>query len=354
MDSETIVGTPTLSLRELAAYFSGIASVFVFALLSMFALMRSAEGVYWNDTSQIVGAWMDKKMELAQEVASPKIILLGGSNVFYGLRADVLQETAAMPVFNFGVHGALPLSFYLFKLREFAKPGDTVLFAPELNYYFRDPKQVNQESLRYLFPRQQDFLMAGGSVFLMETLFRTPPDFFFAGFLHPAESWRSHAETQMRNASSIMSKLGDYQINRLEMLGSSPQEFCARQTSVQEFDAGKTADYLVGRAEKCFFPFLVEFRDWAASNHITLVFTWPNTRLFPVYENQENREFFRRFQNRVESLGIPVVASPYDSMLPADRFFDTIYHLHQEAAVARTKALAEQWKLVGEQHAFEK
>lgn len=330
-----------LPLRKLLSYLAGVLCGLAASVVLLFLLMRTAQGVYWNDTSQFLRTWVDKKMEIARNIPGPRIILLGGSNVFYGLRADEIARAAGRPVFNFGIHGALPLSYYLYRIKEFAKPGDLVLFVPEYGNYFRDSRDVNQVSLRFLFPGDQDFLESKGIGFLLSTMLKTPPDFYLARILYPRSQWASGLETKTRGAALIMGAAGDYELNSKEKRREHQFEQIRNHKPVDEMMLDKSAGEMLSDEMLQIRPFLGTLQSWAQKNNITLLFTWPNTRHFPIYESDDNRAFFEGLEREISSMGIPVLASPYESMLPEEDFFDTINHPTKEAAIARTQRLLE-------------
>ena len=77
------------------------------------------------------------KMERLEKIQSPKIILVGNSNVAFGIQSDIIEAQVGMPVVNLGLHGGLGNAFHermpLFNLNK----GDIVVIA-HLDYYDDD------------------------------------------------------------------------------------------------------------------------------------------------------------------------------------------------------------------------
>jgi len=68
---------------------------------------------------------------------------------------------------------------------------------------------------------------------------------------------------------------------------------------------------------------------------------WLRCALWPNGSAAEHRAEIERF---FAGLGVPVIGQYDDSLLPKDQFLDTIYHLTEEAARARTQKLAAKLK----------
>lgn len=77
------------------------------------------------------------KMERLESLQSPKIILVGNSNIAFGIQSDIIEKKVGMPVVNLGLHGGLGNAFHermpLFNL----KKGDVVVIA-HLDYHDDD------------------------------------------------------------------------------------------------------------------------------------------------------------------------------------------------------------------------
>ena len=52
------------------------------------------------------------KVERLKSITEPKIILVGDSNVAFGINSKKIEEELGMPVVNLGLHGALGNAFH--------------------------------------------------------------------------------------------------------------------------------------------------------------------------------------------------------------------------------------------------
>jgi len=71
----------------------------------------------------------EKKMRLAAQTGSPKLLLVGGSATLFGVSAREIQNQTGFRTINLGTHASLGTSYILYLAQEAAKPGDTVLLA---------------------------------------------------------------------------------------------------------------------------------------------------------------------------------------------------------------------------------
>jgi hypothetical protein len=65
---------------------------------------------------------------------------------------------------------------------------------------------------------------------------------------------------------------------------------------------------------------------------------------FPEYSSVASREFLARLAQFYRDHQIPNPDSPQSGFLPKEDFFDSVYHTHQEASVARSQRLLQTLK----------
>ncbi|MFZ4682369.1 MAG: hypothetical protein ACOYMS_07695, partial [Terrimicrobiaceae bacterium] len=96
-----------------------------------------------------IAAWYDYKDAIARETSSPRIILVGGSNVLYGLSARQISEALGVNAINYGTHAGLTLDYLLYKAKTIARSGDLVVLALEYEY-FEATGVLNSVSFEYI------------------------------------------------------------------------------------------------------------------------------------------------------------------------------------------------------------
>lgn len=102
-------------------------------------VMLSYLGLLWvcytpPDQNAYVAASFDK-MKRMQELPSPKMILVGGSNLAFGINSEKMQVALGMPVVNMGLDAGLGLKFMLDQVKPFLIQGDVIVIAPEYDHF---------------------------------------------------------------------------------------------------------------------------------------------------------------------------------------------------------------------------
>jgi hypothetical protein len=90
------------------------------------------------------------------------------------------------------------------------------------------------------------------------------------------------------------------------------------------------------------FPLLRDFCNWAKAHHVRVLATFPNVCDIPEYHTALAQQTADRIEKFFGSINVPVLGKYTDSVLPEDHFYDTIYHMTEEAAKTRTERLATQ------------
>ncbi len=77
------------------------------------------------------------QLEKLQEPAPKKIILVGGSNLAYGIDSPIIEAATGCPVANMGMNGYLGVRFMLSQVEHNVRDGDIVVLAFEYDSFFK-------------------------------------------------------------------------------------------------------------------------------------------------------------------------------------------------------------------------
>lgn len=75
------------------------------------------------------------KMERLDTLPSPRMIIVGGSNVAFGFDCEAISDSLGVNVQNAAVHAGLGLRFMLLEVYKRTLPGDTIVIMPELSQF---------------------------------------------------------------------------------------------------------------------------------------------------------------------------------------------------------------------------
>lgn len=70
-----------------------------------------------------------------EKLEGPKLVLIGGSNIHYGIDSERLEKATGLPVVNMGINGSLGTHFYFDEVLPWIGQGDVVLFLGEHSHY---------------------------------------------------------------------------------------------------------------------------------------------------------------------------------------------------------------------------
>jgi hypothetical protein len=279
-----------------------------------------------TSSSQWSWAINAKKRQLAEAAGSPKLLLVGGSSILFGLRAREIQAKTGVPTVNMGTHFALGSEYILHLARKVARPGDTVLLAFEYEAYAdqfrdelfydyllaRDPDYFNAMSL---YQRVQTAMFISGSRLQRGLRRRGKP--FAPAYFFPYDI------KQINEFGDLFGATDDIRPAGHPYLASTSQILAVQGVSLKSRG----------------FVILADFICWARQNRIRLLAAFPSICHRQEYESPTARRVIHDIEGFYASLGVPVVGTAEEAMLPPDLCFDTFYHSTEKGAQERTKRL---------------
>jgi hypothetical protein len=88
---------------------------------------------------------------VAAKIHQTKIVFIGGSNIRFGVDAAAMTRDLGIPVINYGLHASLGMDVIADRAMQCVKPGDIVVFAPELSHFRKDGAAEYSDDLRIDF-----------------------------------------------------------------------------------------------------------------------------------------------------------------------------------------------------------
>lgn len=258
------------------------------------------------------------KYRLLQKTPSPKIILIGGSSLAFGLNQERLSEATGYEVVNLGLHAGFGYLFCTELAKENINPGDIVLLAYE--YEWIDGfNELNQS------------LIMSGIGNNIDMYKHIPVEHWkdFIGYIfkyaqdkyeYPGASGVCSREAfDCRNAQMTMlreSTLDDYEENK-EHYGCIILE--------DAVISDRTIDYLR------------EFKKYVEDRGASIYFVAP-----PLLDRAVECDYcwFEKLITDEETLiGIPYISNPEDYFFEGELMFDTKYHCNSKGEKKRTELL---------------
>jgi len=112
-----------------------IGKIVLFSLLIAVLLLFGISRITVRWQGDYMFALIDKFDNLKAE-KSPKIVLVGGSNLAFGMDSKTISEYYNMPVINMGLHAGIGLHFLLEGIKPYVKKDDIILIIPEYSHFY--------------------------------------------------------------------------------------------------------------------------------------------------------------------------------------------------------------------------
>lgn len=288
-----------------------------------------------GETNYLAG--IRDKLRRAEATPSPRILLVGGSNVAFGFRSDLLEARTGRPVVNLGLAAGLGTEFWLSQVTRLARPGDVVLLSLEYDQFARGPRAGAWSG--------QGFDPA----ILQQVLVFHPGSFTCLGPTHLRKVFLDRG----------LLILGEVIRRRFGQMGSSaspgPEEsrrlrgFNVQGDAIGHWELPSRMDpevlaraRLLGEARgfpnEALLGHLAAFVSRQEARGVTVAFTFPPK---PATTLARDADLAGRLEEALRAIpGLCVLDHPTDHGYAPELFFDTANHLTGEGARVRTERVA--------------
>lgn len=258
------------------------------------------------------------KMERAEDIEEPKLLVIGGSNIVFGINSRLLEEEFQMPVVNMGVNAGMMSEFQLNVAEKYIREGDIVILGFEYGAYTSE--QMNPTTAWYTIENYPELWRCVPNM-EKPALLRFYPYYFgekLIAFLKGGDQIPDQPEYVRTN----FDEYGDFSFYRKENV----RKDIARNMVIQE---AEIEDNVIERIN--------EFCEEAGKKGVTVYLTFPALDEECVASSpQDIEEFEKKIR---ESVDCPVISRCHTYIMESKFFYDTNYHLNTEGAKIRTKLL---------------
>lgn len=294
--------------------FKKIIFMFFFVLISLIILYVSLR-IVPPDNSRYLKANLNKQF-LLQRTQSPKIILVGGSNLAFGVDSEEIEKSLKKPVVNMGLHASLGLRFMLEEIKPYLKNGDIVVIVPEYEHFYETS-------------------LDGEGEILMDLFYSNPS---VIGLF-----------TSLRQYKNLISAFPYWSVKfqLMNLTGGEPKGIYSRYSFNQKGDISlkldQTATKFINGSK---FPekprwdtirFLNQFENYAQIKGVTLLYSFPPFSSNGYKLNEKQIMFL--YQEMKKTLKLKMINQPQDYVFPNDFFYDSDYHINSSGKKIRTKKL---------------
>lgn len=263
-----------------------------------------------------------------------KIVLVGGSNLAFGVDSAIIERATGCPVVNMGMNGFFGVRYMLEEVKPFLHPSDAVIVAFEHDNWFKSVDgegkdlfviaKTNPAALSYLSFRQIGSIVAAMPFIAQKKLERIVYE--FEANLRGIEREEDEDDLDMDLIETLagFERHGDL-TSHLGVAGA------------ERLDDGLDASNLA--FEEKSVELIEEFAKDMNSAGVPLLVSYTSTI----------RDYYERHGAALDAVHARIAASPVliapsspaDFVYERPLFFDTVYHLNAEGRPIRSRKLAD-------------
>lgn len=280
--------------------------------------------VRYNKSRNIYLDAYGKKLEMLKTSLSPRIILLGGSNVAFGFDSKSIADSLDVCVVNYGLQAGVGLSLMMRDVSTFCRKGDILVIAPEYEHFFGNAhgERTTLSVLSLLYPQvitrfdMDNFFVAAGGMtdaiaILMNPIFGKK---------------EGENNSDYKYLSSSFNEFGDETEHWLH----SHDDFTFKQNSIS------------GNFDFEFFDDFTHLINDLKKDGIMIVIVPPSI-CEDFYTN--NKSEINLLTEKLSEADMAFAISPESMVFPDDKMFDSSYHLSKVGIDIRMEMLIEIIKL---------
>ena len=261
---------------------------------------------------------LEDKHQALDRIDGRRIVLMGGSNVTFGVYSPMLEEAFDAPVVNTGLHAGYGLKFITQDVLPYLHEGDVVVLMPEYFHYLNEG-MYGSEALAQLVDVNPS---------AMQTF--TP------------KHWLLHTGKLFAHVAKKVEATVEYQIfppGKPNHHAASRQGFNSHGDMVAHWELKQTDIKLVnmdGDINLEALDYLKEYEQQLASRGVKLFVSYPSLNR-SSYENCASA--IRTLEQLLQVSSLEVIGSAERYVFHDSLFYNTAYHLNQEGQKVRTQLL---------------
>lgn len=309
--------------------FVSMLCVFMLPIIAVAVIVFALPPVY-NDT--FIGELGDK-YELLKETDEPKIVIIGGSSVAFGIDSALMEEKLGMKVVNFGLYANLGTKLMLDLSRANINEDDIIIIAPEmstqtLSLYFNSETAMqaidgNPSMLRYIDKDNYEALVGASWRLAYEKL-----NYLVSG---------KRPENSGAYKKEYFNKYGDNVFDR---------PYNEMTTTTNVIDLSFRTDYTDGKETEYeeYIDYINDYIRFASRKGATVYYSVCPMNEAALGEKNNEDVIYGYYRNLVNSVNCKVISNVNDYIMDEGYFYDTEFHLNNAGVTVRTVKLIDDIK----------
>lgn len=266
-----------------------------------------------------------QKDSLMQNVASPRIIFIGGSNLSFGLNSQMIKDSLQINPINSAIHASIGIIYMMDNALEYIKENDIIVLIPEYQQFFGSTAYGSngEELTRVIFDINTKKLQL----------------IHFKQFINIVKTIPSYSISKFKPKEYLHSKENViYGVHSFNEYGDAYKHWGLERIPFKPFSDLDSKNFNSDIITK-----IKEFQKEVEKKNATLYVSYPGYQDLS-YLNSKNQ--IKEIQSSFKKSGFNLIGTPERYMIPDSLMFNTPYHLSKNGADYRTKLFIEDFKNV--------
>lgn len=295
-------------------------AVLLLPVIILFTMNKSVPAQYGNTFL----AGLTTKYNRLYSIKEPKIVVVGGSNVAFGLDSKKMEKQLNMPCVNFGLYADLGTKAMLDLSQKAISAGDIVVICPEtdlqtysLHFDARNMWQAAEAKPSMLTKLKTDDIMKVLAAF---------PDYY-------------HAKKEYYKSATTPNPQGVYKADSFDEYGDIiyPRPY---NTMLLMYDENKPVNLSPNLITDEFSDYLNEYAKNAKQKGANVYFSFPPINKSALTDTSTEESIYNFYTSLCKKLNFEVISNINDYILDKEYFYDTNYHLNDTGTEYRTSRLS--------------
>lgn len=265
------------------------------------------------------------KFDRLTSVEEPKVVVVGGSSVAFGLDSAALEEAVGMPVVNFGLYATLGTKYMIDTAKAGIGEGDIVILAPEtdpqtLSLYFNAEavwQALDQDMSMLRYVPYDNWGRLGGGLW----------NFAVAKYGYWKEN--NAPDPDGIYALSSFNEYGDIVY---------PREF---NIMAGNYDPSQILTLDETLLDEEYIEYVNDFAAWCKRKGATLYYSFSPMNADALAEGTTDESILAYYGALAAALDCTVCSDIRDYIMDASYFYDTNFHLNDTGVQVRTHRLGQ-------------
>jgi hypothetical protein len=254
-----------------------------------------------------------------------RVLYVGGSSGFYGVRCGRLSDAVGRPARNLGLHAGLGLRYLLDRALTLAAPGDLIVVGLEWEIY-RGPR-FGEYACDYLMSRRPEYIGDLSLSNYCQLILSAGPARVLTGLVRKLV--RSDRECENHDTTPAVNAFGDRVLSDAE-LAQHPEKESGYTGVLARWQS--PPDDIVSDVAR--------FARLSERKGVRVVVVFPPMCVAESPDSDVMREVSDGLRALWGHHGVPLVGAIENSFYGPQQAFDTPYHLREPAAIIHTQRLA--------------